>query len=90
VWGEAAVVPDLASKVVPVHQRLQAHLARLLRAEAGSDQPQRDEEATAQVALSAVIGLAALVAAGVPVDERRFVAALTRVVEPPLGPAPSG
>lgn len=90
VWGEAAVVPELASEVVPIHQRLEAHLAQLLRAEARSDQHPRDDEATAQVALSAVIGLAALVAAGVPVDERRFIAALTRVVEPPAGPTPNG
>jgi AcrR family transcriptional regulator len=83
VWGEAAVEPELAAKVVPVHQRLEEHLAQLLRAEAGPDE-QRDHDAVAQVALAAVIGLAALVAAGVPVDEERFVAALTDLVETPL------
>ncbi len=89
VWGEAAVEPDLAAKVVPIHQRLEEHLAQLLRAEARSDRHRPDDEATAQVALSAVIGMAALVAAGVPVDQRRFVAALTDVVDPPAGTTPS-
>jgi AcrR family transcriptional regulator len=82
VWGESAVEPNLAAKVVPIHQRLEEHLAQLLRADAGPDQHPRDDEATAQVALSAVIGMAALVAAGVPVDQRRFVAALTHLVDP--------
>lgn len=89
VWGEAAVEPDLAAKVVPIHRRLEEHLAQLLRAEATSDEHRRDHEAIAQVALSAVIGMAALVAAGVPVDEQRFVAALTRIVDPPAGSTPS-
>ncbi len=89
VWGEAAVEPNLAAKVVPIHQRLEEHLARLLRADAGPDQHRRDDEATAEVALSAVIGMAALVAAGVPVDQRRFVAALTHLVDPQAGTTPS-
>jgi TetR/AcrR family transcriptional regulator, transcriptional repressor of aconitase len=88
VWGEAAVEPDLAAKVVPIHLRLEEHLAQLLRDER-SDPHRRDDEATAQVALSAVIGMAALVAAGVPVDQRRFVEALTHVVDPPAGTTPS-
>ena len=83
VWGEAAVEPELAARVVPIHQRLEEHLTRLLRAEAAAAECDRDHEATAQVALGAVIGLAALVAAGVPVDEERFVAALGRLVDPP-------
>jgi TetR/AcrR family transcriptional regulator, transcriptional repressor of aconitase len=87
LWGEAAVEPDLAAKVVPIHVRLEEHLAQLLRTEATSDE--RDHEATAQVALSAVVGMAALVAAGVPVDEERFVAVLARIVDPPAGTTPS-
>lgn len=83
VWGEAAVEPELAARVVPIHQRLEEHLARLLHAEATAAECGQDHGATAQVALCAVIGLAALVAAGVPVDEERFVAALGRVVDPP-------
>lgn len=89
VWGEAAVEPDLAAKVVPVHERIEEHLTQLLRAEAPPDQRPQDHQAVAQVALAAVIGMAALVAAGVPVDEERFVAALTRIVDPPTGPPPS-
>jgi AcrR family transcriptional regulator len=85
VWGEAAVEPDLAAKVVPIHRRLEEHLAQLLHAESTADQRRQDHEAVAQVALSAVIGMAALVAAGVPVDEQRFVAALTDIVDPPNG-----
>jgi AcrR family transcriptional regulator len=88
VWGEAAVEPELAAKVVPVHQRIEERLAQLLRAEA-SEQHRQDHDAVAQVALAAVIGLAALVAAGVPVDEERFVTALTAVVEPPPSSTPS-
>jgi AcrR family transcriptional regulator len=83
VWGEAAVEPELAAQVVPIHQRLEEHLTGLLRAEVTSAAGGQDHEATAQVALSAVIGLAALVAVGVPVDEERFVAALGQVVDPP-------
>lgn len=83
VWGEAAVEPELAARVVPIHQRLEEHLTRLLHAEATAAECDRDHGATAQVALCAVIGLAALVAAGVPVDEERFVAALGRFVDPP-------
>ncbi|OZM78845.1 TetR/AcrR family transcriptional regulator [Pseudonocardia sp. MH-G8] len=89
VWGEAAVEPDLAAEVVPIHQRLEEHLTQLLRAGARPDQHGQDDEAIAQVALSAVIGLAALVAAGVPVDHGRFVAALTHVVDPREGATPS-
>jgi TetR/AcrR family transcriptional regulator, transcriptional repressor of aconitase len=88
VWGETAVEPELAARVVPIHQRLEEHLTRLLHAEATSDGGGQDHEATAQVALCAVIGLAALVAAGVPVDEERFVAALGHVLDPQAGTAP--
>ncbi len=85
VWGEAAVEPDLAARVVPTHRRLEEHLVTLLRGEASG----RDDEALAQVALAAVIGLAALVAAGVPVDHQRFVAALRGVVDPPAETTPA-
>ncbi|OZM76248.1 TetR family transcriptional regulator [Pseudonocardia sp. MH-G8] len=82
VWGEAAVESDLAAKVVPVHLRLEEQLTHLF----GVDRiPHDDRDAVAQVALSAVLGMAALVAAGVPVDERRFVDALTGLVDPPPG-----
>ncbi|TQM45322.1 TetR/AcrR family transcriptional regulator [Pseudonocardia cypriaca] len=83
VWGEAAVEPDLAAKVVPIHRRLESHLAQLLRTEEGPGSAGRDCDAVAQVALAAVIGMAALVAAGVPVDERRFVDVLTELVDVP-------
>jgi AcrR family transcriptional regulator len=83
VWGEAAVEPDLAAKVVPIHRRLESHLAQLLRTDAGPGSADRDCDAVAQVALAAVIGMAALVAAGVPVDEHRFVDVLTELVDVP-------
>jgi TetR/AcrR family transcriptional regulator, transcriptional repressor of aconitase len=83
VWGEAAVEPDLAAKVVPIHRRLESHLAQLLRTDAGPGSAERDCDAVAQVALAAVIGMAALVAAGVPVDEHRFVDVLTELVDVP-------
>lgn len=82
VWGEAAVEPRLPARVVPIHRRLEQHLTGLLRDRTGQAEQGGDDEATAQVALAAVIGLAAMVAAGVPVDQQRFVAALTNVVDP--------
>jgi hypothetical protein len=88
VWGEAAVEPDLAAKVVPIHRRLESHLAQLLRTDAGPGSAERDCDAVAQVALAAVIGMAALVAAGVPVDERRFVDVLTELVDVPSEASP--
>ena len=80
VWGEAAIEPGLAERAVPVHLRLEEQLTRLFEADGI---PHDDRGAVAQVALSAVIGMAALVAAGVPVDERRFVDALVGIVDPP-------
>ncbi|WP_433274975.1 TetR/AcrR family transcriptional regulator [Pseudonocardia xinjiangensis] len=90
IWGEAAVEPQLAARVVPIHQRLQDHLVELLRDGVEPDEHGPEDEALAQVALSAVIGLAALVAAGVPVDQPRFVAALAGLVDPPPDEAPRG
>ncbi|MFD6162868.1 TetR/AcrR family transcriptional regulator [Nocardia sp. NPDC060256] len=89
VWGEAAVDPDLAARAVPVHLQLEEQLTHLFGVDGV---PHDDQGAVAQVALAAVIGMAALVAAGVPVDERRFVDALAGLVDPapdgaPLPPA---
>jgi AcrR family transcriptional regulator len=82
VWGEAAVEPELAARVVPIHRRLESHLAQLLHTAAGPGSADQDYDAVAQVALAAVIGMAALVAAGVPVDEHRFVTVLTELAAP--------
>lgn len=82
IWGEAAVEPQLAARVAPVHQRLQDHLVDLVRHTAGPERGEPDHETVAQVALAAVIGLAALVAAGVPVDHERFRALLVDLVDP--------
>ncbi|MFD5826987.1 TetR/AcrR family transcriptional regulator [Lentzea sp. NPDC060358] len=79
VWGEAAVEPELAAKVVPVHCRLQEQLVHLFDVDGTRHD---DQDAVAQVALASVVGMAALVAAGVPVDERRFIDALTGLVDP--------
>jgi AcrR family transcriptional regulator len=46
VWGEAAVEPELAGRVVPIHQRLEEHLTRLLHAEATAAEPGQDHGAT--------------------------------------------
>lgn len=88
IWAEAAVEPPLAARVASVHQRLQDHLVELLRDGVGPDEHGPQDEAVAQVALSAVIGLAALSAAGVPVDQSRFVAVLESLVggSPPEAP----
>ena len=76
VWGEAAIVPQLAGTVTATHQRLQDHLAGLLHC---PDPASRD--AVAQTALAALIGLAALVAAGVEVDHERVVAVLAGLLD---------
>jgi AcrR family transcriptional regulator len=61
IWGEAAVEPHLAARVVPIHQRLQDHLVELLRDGVEPDEHGPEDEALAQVALSAVAALAGLV-----------------------------
>ena len=89
IWGDAAVLPDLAAVVRASHQRLQAHLSGLIAADgtrphaaaggtAGDTAATAagDAAATAQVALAALIGMAALVSTGIPVDTAGF----TRVV----------
>ena len=77
VWAEAALSPQLAESVALTHENLQAHLARLLAANGdGVQSADASDETTAQVALAALIGLAALIAVGVPVDEERFLTAL--------------
>jgi TetR/AcrR family transcriptional regulator, transcriptional repressor of aconitase len=77
VWAEAALSPRLAASVAATHGRLQSRLARLIAQRAdGSDPLVASTDTHAQVALAALIGLAALVAAGVPVDEDRFIGEL--------------
>lgn len=73
IWGDAAVSPEIAAVVRDSHQRAEAHLARL----AGGD------PVTARVALAALIGLAALVAADIPVDTKAFRQAVTRLFDQP-------
>jgi TetR/AcrR family transcriptional regulator, transcriptional repressor of aconitase len=82
VWAEAALSPGLAASVAATHGHLQSRLARLIAQRAdGSDQLVASTETHAQVALAALIGLAALVAAGVPVDEDGFLAELTEFTD---------
>jgi AcrR family transcriptional regulator len=76
VWGEAALSPRLAAVVAATHGRLQSRLARLTAQPTEGSTPVASTETHAQFALAALIGLAALVAAGVPVDEDRFIAEL--------------
>jgi TetR/AcrR family transcriptional regulator, transcriptional repressor of aconitase len=77
VWAEAALSPRLAAALAATHGRLQSRLARLIAQRAdGSDPLVASTDTHAQVALAALIGLAALVAAGVPVDEDRFIGEL--------------
>ena len=81
IWGDAAVEPGLAAVASRSHQRLEAHLAGLLHASwARSGAVADDATAVAQVALAALVGLSALVAAGVPVDTDDFVQVVTRLL----------
>jgi len=89
IWGDAAVVPDLAVVVRASHQRLQAHLTELITQTGHQDV--RDSQvaaaaATTQVALAALVGLAALVASGIPVDPEAFVRTVTQLISPLGGP----
>lgn len=96
IWGEAILVPDLGGSVVATHQRLEDHLSRLIERRRGAPAGDSGSRASAQTALAALIGLAALTSNGIPVDEQRFVAALTELVTPAddvdaptIAPAPS-
>jgi TetR/AcrR family transcriptional regulator, transcriptional repressor of aconitase len=76
IWGEAVLVPDLGERVVATHRRLEDHLARLVAQRRGAPEDDPECRAAAQAALASLIGLAALSALGVAVEDHRFVAAL--------------
>ncbi len=81
IWGDAAIEPELAAVAIRSHQRLETHLAGLLHASwAESGDRADDATAVAQVALAALIGMSALVAAGDPVDTDSFVQIVTRML----------
>jgi TetR/AcrR family transcriptional regulator, transcriptional repressor of aconitase len=78
IWGDAAVIPELAASVRATHEQLQTHLASLLSAaEAAPDPP----APAAQVTLAALVGLAALVASGIPVDLAAFIPTVIRLFD---------
>ncbi len=77
IWGDAAVVPELAAIVRTSHERLQTHLASLLELGQHQDSTEDAAPASAQLALAALVGLAALVASDIPVDVASFVKTLT-------------
>ncbi|WP_051342987.1 TetR/AcrR family transcriptional regulator [Pseudonocardia spinosispora] len=80
IWGEAVLVPDLGERVVATHLRLEDHLARLLAEGRAAQAGNATARASAQLTLAALIGLAALTANTIPVDQERFIAALTELV----------
>jgi AcrR family transcriptional regulator len=80
IWGEAVLVPDLGERVVATHLRLEDHLTQLLDEGRATQAGDATARASAQLTLAALIGLAALTANAVPVDQERFVAALTELV----------
>lgn len=87
IWGDAAVVPELAAAARERHEILQTHLADLLAQ--AHPEPATDSDtaaSTAQVVLASLVGLAALVASGTPVDADTFTQTLTRLLEPPSDP----
>ena len=91
IWGDAAVTPELATVVCASHERLQRHLADLLQA---ASHPTSTDDLTApvraQVALTALVGLAALIASGVHVNVASFLQTLTPLFDPSNTHAPTG
>lgn len=79
IWGDAAVIPELAAVARASHEELQGRLAELLGAEAAAVDLEEDTVAS-QVVLAALVGYAVMVAADMLVDTERFVRTLERLI----------
>lgn len=79
IWGDAAVIPELAAVARASHEQLQGRLAELLGAGAAAPDPEEDA-ATSQVVLAALVGYAALAAADMHVDTERFLRTLEGLI----------
>jgi AcrR family transcriptional regulator len=80
IWGDAAVTPELATAARASHERLEAHLADLLGRHRPGPTDAGDDAEVARVALAALVGLSALVAADIPVEVDGFVRVLSRLL----------
>jgi AcrR family transcriptional regulator len=81
IWGNAAIDNLLASTVARRHAEVRDQLAGLISQDRSGDGERPPSSDEAEVILAALIGYAALVAVGAPVDHAGFKRALSRLLD---------
>ncbi|MGP4048891.1 TetR/AcrR family transcriptional regulator [Streptomyces sp. 2A115] len=81
IWGNAAIDPLLAPVVAGRHARVRDQFADLITQKHSGDGEHRTPTDEAEVVLAALIGYAALVAAGADVDHDGFGRVLSRLLD---------